>query len=172
MTLYNILGFMTFIVACAAAAAPGVKFRPGEWYAHLDKPPWTPPDWVFAPVWTVLYFMIAIAGFLVWSEGQESGVSSLRDLDEVESVLPLAVFAVQLALNALWSFLFFGLQRPGYAFAEVVLLWLAILATIFLFFPVSAVAGWLLIPYLLWVSFAAGLNYSVWQRNIESKAGR
>lgn len=174
MTLYNILGFMTFIVACAAAAAPGVKFRPGEWYAHLEKPPWTPPDWLFAPVWTVLYFMIAIAGFLVWTEGQVSGGGSLRksDIDGEGDVLPLAVFALQLVLNAMWSVLFFGLRRPGYAFAEIVLLWLTILATIILFFPVHPVAGWLLIPYLLWVSFAAGLNYSVWQRNVEAKSGR
>jgi len=167
MTLYNILGFMTFVVACAAAAAPGVKFQPGEWYAHLDKPPWTPPDWFFAPVWTVLYFMIALAGFLVWTEGREKGEAMGEP-----SVVPLVAFALQLALNALWPYLFFGLRRPGYAFAEILCLEAAILATILLFLPVQPVAAWLLVPYFLWVAFAAGLNYSVWQRNMETKAAR
>ena len=164
MSLYDVLGFMSFFVAVAAAAAPGVKCRPGEWYAHLDKPPWTPPDWLFGPVWTLLYFMIAVAGWLAWDAGRGDGVTARED------VLPLAVFLLQLVLNGLWSFLFFGMQRPGYAFADIVLLFVAILATIVLFFPLHPVAGWLLVPYLLWVAFAAGLNYSVWQRNREHKA--
>lgn len=158
MSLYDVLGFVTFLLVCAAAAAPGMKYRPGAWYAHLDKPPWTPPDWLFAPVWTVLYFMIAVSGYVVWTSGNAEG-----------EILPLALFALQLALNALWSVLFFGLRRPGYAFADIVALWVVILATIVSFFTLQPVAAWLLIPYLLWVSFAAGLNYSVWQRNIEAK---
>jgi translocator protein len=172
MTLYDVFGFMTFLVACAAAAAPGVRFRPGEWYAHLDKPAWTPPDWLFAPVWTVLYFMIAIAGFLVWSEGRVAGAGSARVGGLGNDIVPLAVFLAQLVLNGLWTFLFFGLQRPGYAFADILLLLAAILATIVLFFPLHPVAAWLLVPYFLWVAFAAGLNASVWLRNREHLAAR
>jgi tryptophan-rich sensory protein len=159
MSLYDVFGFMTFLVAVAAAAAPGIKCRPGEWYAHLDKPPWTPPDWLFAPVWTVLYFMIAVSGWLVWEAGRAGGVGPET------GVLALVVFLLQLVLNGLWSVLFFGLQRPGFAFADILLLLAAILATITLFFPLHPVAAWLLVPYFLWVAFAAGLNYSVWQRN-------
>ena len=158
MSLHDVLGFMTFIVACAAAAAPGMKFRPGAWYAVLRKPAWTPPDWVFPVVWTVLYFMIAIAGWLVWT-----GAGSQ------DAVLPLVVFGLQLVFNALWSALFFGLRLPGYAFADLVLLWLAILATILLFLPLHPVAAWMLLPYLLWVAFAGALNFAIWRLN---SAGR
>jgi len=165
MSLYDVLGFMSFLVAVAAAAAPGIKCRPGEWYAHLDKPPWTPPDWLFAPVWTVLYFMIAVSGWLVWDAGREAGMSKA-------DVLPLAVFLAQLVLNGLWSLLFFGLRLPGYAFVDILLLLAAILATIVLFYPVHPLAAWLLAPYFLWVAFAAGLNASVWARNREHLAGR
>jgi len=154
MSLHDVLGFMTFIVACAAAAAPGMKFRPGVWYAALRKPAWTPPDWVFPVVWTVLYFMIAIAGWLVWTGagGQDAA-------------LPLVVFGLQLVFNALWSALFFGLRLPGYAFADLLLLWLTILATILLFLPLHPVAAWMLLPYLLWVAFAGALNFAIWRLN-------
>ena len=161
MSLHDVLGFMTFIVACAAAAAAGMKFRPGEWYAVLRKPVWTPPDWVFPVVWTVLYFMIAIAGWLVWTGAGSEG-----------AVLPLAVFGLQLVFNALWSFLFFGLRLPGSAFADLVLLWLAILATILLFLPLQPVAAWLLVPYLLWVGYAGALNFTIWRLNIPAGSVR
>lgn len=165
MSLYDVLGFMSFLVACAAAAAPGIKCRPGEWYAHLDKPPWTPPDWLFAPVWTLLYFMIAVSGWLVWDAGRVDGAGKA-------AWLPLAVFLAQLVLNGLWSVLFFGLRLPGYAFVDILLLLAAILATILLFYPVHALAAWVLVPYFLWVAFAAGLNASVWARNREHNAAR
>lgn len=152
--LYDALAFLVFLAACAATATTGARYRPGRWYERLDKPSWTPPDWIFGPVWAVLYVMIAVAGFLVWKQADTAPV-----------VLPLAAFALQLALNALWSYLFFGVRRPDYAFVDILLLWLAVLAAILLFFPVDAIAGWLLVPYLLWVSFAAALNYSVWQLN-------
>jgi len=163
MSLYDVMGFMSFLVAVAAAAAPGIKCRPGEWYAHLDKPAWTPPDWLFAPVWTVLYFTIAVSGWLVWDAGRENGISRA-------DVLPIAVFLLQLVFNGLWSVLFFGLRLPGYAFADILLLLAAILATIVLFFPVHPFAAYLLVPYFLWVAFAAGLNWSVWRRNREHLA--
>jgi translocator protein len=123
-------------------------------------------------VWTVLYFMIAIAGFLVWSEGRVTGGGSARVGGLGNDFVPLAVFLAQLVLNGLWSFLFFGLQRPGYAFADILLLLAAILTTIVLFFPLHPVAAWLLVPYFLWVAFAAGLNASVWARNREHLAAR
>ena len=152
--LYDTLGFLAFLAVCAATAATGARFRPGPWYEGLEKPSWTPPNWIFAPVWTVLYVMIAVAGFLVWAQSGTAAVAP-----------PLIVYGLQLVLNALWSYLFFGLRRPDLAFADILVLWLVVLATILLFFPVAAIAGWLLIPYLLWVSFAVALNYSVWQLN-------
>jgi tryptophan-rich sensory protein len=167
MSLYDVMGFMTFLVACAAAAAPGMRFTPGDWYARLDKPRWTPPDRVFAPVWTVLYFLIAVSGWLFWSAGAESDRR-----DEARSLLPLVLFMVQLALNALWPVLFFGLRLPGYAFAGILLLWCAILATILLFAPLQPVAAWLLVPYLLWVTFAAALNFSIWRRSLARRVQR
>lgn len=136
------------------AAATGAIFRPGEWYKQLDKPRWRPPDWIFAPVWSALYVTIALSGWLVW---REAGISG--------ALLPLGVYALQLLLNAAWTPIFFGLHRPGLALVEIVLLWASILATIVLFYPISSAASWLLIPYLAWVSFASGLNFSIWMRN-------
>ena len=127
---------------------------PGEWYASLKKPSWNPPGWIFGPVWSVLYQMMAVAAWLVWGRG---GWSKQRR--------PLFVFLAQLALNALWTPLFFGWHRPGLAFAEIVLLWLAIAATMVAFRPVSRFAAWLLAPYLAWVSFAAVLNFTLWRLN-------
>jgi len=133
---------------------PGVIFRPGAWYQQLDKPRWRPPDWLFAPVWTVLYVSIGLSGWLVLIEAGIAGAA-----------LPLGVYAVQLLLNAAWTPIFFGLHRPGLAVVEIVLLWAAILATIIVFHPGNAVAALLLAPYLAWVSFAAALNMSIWRRN-------
>jgi tryptophan-rich sensory protein len=144
-----------------------MRFTPGDWYARLDKPRWTPPDRVFAPIWTVLYFLIALAGWLVWSTGAEDDRR-----DEARSLLALVAFTVQLALNALWPVLFFGLRLPGYAFVEILLLLLAILTTILLFAPLHPVAAWLLVPYLLWVGFAAALNFSIWRRSLLRRANR
>jgi len=143
-----------FVIACIAAAASGAVFRPGRWYRRLTKPAWNPPDWIFGPVWTVLYGMIALAGWIVWRSGDGAMIA-----------LPLTVYAVQLVLNALWSAIFFGLRRPDLAFAEVILLWLSILATIALFHPISPLAAYLLVPYALWVGFAMVLNYRIWRLN-------
>jgi translocator protein len=143
-----------WLLLCFAAAAFGGLFMPGEWYASLKKPSWNPPGWVFGPVWTTLYVMMAVAAWLVWKRG---GFSAQRPA--------LVLFLVQLALNAAWTPLFFGLHRPGLAFAEMLLLWLAIAATLAAFRRVSRVAAWLLAPYLAWVSFAAALNLGLWRLN-------
>jgi translocator protein len=137
-----------------AAASLGALFLPGEWYAALKKPSWNPPNWIFGPVWTALYTIMAVAAWFVWRRG---GWAAQRR--------PLLVFLAQLALNAAWTPLFFGLHRPGLAFAEIVLLWLAIAATLAAFCSVSRAAAWLLVPYLAWVSFAAVLNFTLWRLN-------
>jgi tryptophan-rich sensory protein len=143
-----------WLVLSFSAASLGAFFMPGEWYATLKKPSWNPPDWIFGPVWSALYTMMAVAAWLVWKRG---GFAAQRR--------PLTLFLVQLALNALWTPLFFGLHRPGLAFAEIVMLWLAIAATLAAFRPVSRPAAWLLVPYLAWVTFAAVLNFTVWRLN-------
>ena len=153
------VAFVGFIAVCFAAAALGGLFtgpatQPGGWYEWIAKPSWTPPSWLFGPVWTLLYGAMAVAGWLVWREG---GWRAQK--------VPLALFFVQLALNTLWSYLFFGLRSPGLAFAEIVALWIAILATLIAFWRVSRLAGGLFVPYLAWVTFAAALNYSVWRLN-------
>lgn len=150
----SLLMLIPFAAGCFVAAAMGAVFRPGEWYKRLDKPRWRPPDWLFAPVWTALYLAIAVSGWLVWREAGMSGAA-----------LPLGVYATQLLLNAAWTPIFFGLKRPDLAAAGIVMLWVAIVATIVQFYPVSATAAWLLVPYLAWVSFAAALAFSVWRRN-------
>ena len=145
------------ITICFSAAWLGSRMTtpsiPG-WYAALRKPTWSPPNWLFAPVWSFLYLSMAVAVWLVW---QKSAIAGTRPA--------LLLFAIQLALNVAWSGFFFALHRPGAAFAEVVLLWISILATACLFWPVSRAASWLMAPYLLWVSFAAALNYCVWKLN-------
>ncbi len=152
--LRSALALAGWLLACFAAAAMGGLFMPGEWYAALRKPAWNPPAWVFGPVWTALYTMMAVAAWLVWRRG---GFAAQRRA--------LALFLVQLALNAAWTPLFFGLRRPGLAFAEILLFWLALAATLLAFRPVSRGAAWLLAPYLAWVSFAAVLNFTLWRLN-------
>ncbi len=150
----KIFGLIGWLLLCFAASAVGALFMPGKWYAALNKPAWNPPGWIFGPVWTVLYAMMAVAAWLVWQRG---GFAVQRR--------PLGLFLVQLALIALWTPLFFGLRQPGLAFAEIILLWLAILATLLAFRPVSRTAAWLFVPYLAWVSFAAMLNATLWRLN-------
>lgn len=149
-----ILALAGWLALCFGAASLGAVFMPGEWYASLKKPSWNPPAWIFAPVWSALYAMMAVAAWLVWKRG---GFSAQRK--------PLGLFLTQLALNAIWTPLFFGLHWPGIAFAEIILLWLAIAATLVAFLPVNRVAAWLLAPYLAWVSFAATLNFALWRLN-------
>jgi tryptophan-rich sensory protein len=145
-----------FYLACFLAAGLGSLFTMvslGSWYTALVKPSWNPPSWVFGPVWTVLYAMMAVAGWLVWRKGGAVSWYALR------------WFAVQLVLNVGWSAVFFGLQMPGLAFGEILGLWVAISATLRTSWRVSRPAGILLVPYLLWVSFAAVLNFAIWRLN-------
>jgi len=125
------------------------------WYTGLAKPSFNPPGWLFGPAWTVLYLMMAIAAWLLWKQG--IGAAGVK--------LALVVFLVQLVLNTLWSILFFGLRSPLAGFVDIVVFWLAILATIVLFFRVSAPAGVLLLPYIAWVTFAAALNAAILRLN-------
>ncbi len=148
------LALAGWLLVCFAAAAFGAMFPPGDWYAALRKPSWNPPNWIFGPAWTALYMMMAVAAWLVWRQG---GWNQQRK--------PLLLFLAQLTLNAAWTPLFFGLRRPDVAFAEIVLLWLAIAATLLAFRSVSRPAAWLLAPYLAWVSFAAALNFTLWRLN-------
>lgn len=148
------LALAGWLLLCFAAAASGAVFMPGEWYAALAKPAWNPPGWLFGPVWSVLYTMMAVAAWLVWMQG---GFAVRRG--------SLMAFLVQLALNAVWTPLFFGLHRPDAAFAVIILLWLAIAWTIAAFARVHRTAAWLLAPYLAWVSFAAVLNGALWRLN-------
>jgi translocator protein len=148
------LVLLGWVVLCFTTALPAAWWPPGEWYAALNKPTWNPPAWVFGPVWSTLYMMMAVSAWLVWRQG---GFARQRG--------PLTLFLVQLVLNAAWSPLFFGLQRPGVAFAEIIVLWLAIACTIIAFRRVHRIAASLLVPYLAWVSFAAFLNGTLWQLN-------
>jgi benzodiazapine receptor len=149
-----IFGFFFWLILCFGAAVFGSFFSPGEWYASLNKPTWNPPSWIFGPVWTLLFAMMAISAWMVWVRGGFSNQS-----------WPLSLFLGQLALNALWSPAFFGLKRPDLALLVILLLWLGIVATIFAFRNVSRPAAALLLPYLMWVSFATVLNAAIWRMN-------
>lgn len=142
------------IVFVAAALGAAASVEAPSFYAQLVRPEWAPPARVFGPVWTVLYALMGIAAWLVWRVGGYR-----------RAQVALNLFLAQLVLNTLWSWLFFGWQKGAVAFADIVVLWLLIVATLVAFWRVKPLAGALLIPYLLWVSFAAVLNYSVWQLN-------
>lgn len=146
-------GLAVWIVLPLLAGAFGSQFQPGPWYAQLDKPAWNPPGWVFGPVWTTLYVLMGIAAWLVWDRHGAAARGALT------------VFVVQLVFNAAWSWLFFGLQRPGLAFAGIVILWALIVWTVVLFWKARRTAGLLLLPYLAWVTFAAVLNFTIWRMN-------
>ena len=150
----NMLGLIGWLAASFAAAWIGSRWMPGEWYAALAKPAWNPPNWIFAPVWTLLYVLMAVAAWLVWRPAGFGGAGGA-----------LSLFIVQLVLNALWTYLFFGQHRLDLALLEIVALWGTILATGILFWGMNRLAGALLLPYLAWVSFAAYLNYAVWSLN-------
>jgi tryptophan-rich sensory protein len=147
-------GLCGWLLVCYAAAAFGAFFPPGAWYAGLEKPSWNPPGWIFGPVWTALYTMMAVAAWLVWKRG---GFTAQRHA--------LAPFLIQLALNAAWSPLFFGLQRPDLAFVVILLLTGSIVWTLVAFGRVHRPAAALLVPYLAWVAFATVLNGVLWRLN-------
>ena len=138
-------------VIVIAAASSGALFKPGDWYAGLNKPSWTPPNWAFPVVWTLLYLMIGYAGWLVWREGGWS--------------LPIMLWGLQIVANAAWSWLFFGMRRMDLALVDVGVLWLSVFAFIVAAWSLSPTASLLFVPYLLWVSTAAMLNHSVRRLN-------
>jgi tryptophan-rich sensory protein len=137
---------LTFCAPLAGLIAP-----PGAWYESLNKPTWNPPAWIFGPVWTLLYLMMAVAAWLAWKRAQSWRV--------------LITYFIQLALNAAWTPVFFGLEQPGWALVVIIALWLAIVQTIRGFRPAGQATVWLLAPYLLWVSFATVLNFTLWRMN-------
>jgi tryptophan-rich sensory protein len=147
------ISFVFFIVAVAVAGLLGSLFSPGDWYAALRKPPWNPPDQVFGPVWTALYFMMALAAWQVSERQHRLSGRALR------------WWFIQLALNTAWSWLFFGLHRTGWALACLAALWVSIGITIRLFRRIRPLAGTLMLPYLAWVSFAFVLNFWIWWKN-------
>ena len=154
----NIFKLVTAIVVSELAGIIGSIFTISaipNWYTTLTKPTLNPPSWIFGPVWTTLYALMGTAAFLVWKKG----------LDRADVRKALFVFGLQLLLNATWSIIFFGLQSPGWAFVNVILMWLAIIWTMILFYKISKISTWLLVPYILWVSFAMYLNYSIWMLN-------
>ena len=150
----GVLALTGWVVLCLAASGTALFVSPGGWYASLRKPSWNPPPWLFGPVWTLLYVMMAVAAWLVWREGGWKRQSR-----------PLGWFIFQWFLNLLWTPLFFGMHRAGLAFIDIVLLWGAISGTLMLFWRVRKAAGALLVPYLIWVTFAATLNFTIWSIN-------
>lgn len=155
MSSRDILYLAGFVGLCLAVGGVSGYFTVAgvrEWFPTLVKPSFNPPSWLFAPVWTVLYIMMGIAAWMVWRQGGDIN-------------LALWMFFIQLALNFLWSFLFFSLRRIDIAFVEIVALWISITATLYLFWNVDMRAGLLLVPYLAWVSFASLLNAAFWRLN-------
>lgn len=147
-------GLGGWIGLCFLAGAFGSMFEPGMWYDMLNKPSWTPPNWIFPIVWPILYLMMGVAAWLIWKDyGFKEGREELK------------WFGIQLGLNAAWSWIFFGKHLIGTALGEILLLWIAILFTLMLFHKKNKIAGWLLVPYLLWISFASALNYAIFQMN-------
>jgi benzodiazapine receptor len=153
-TSFSWVGLVFWAVLSFTAAWIGSRFGPGEWYLTLAKPSFTPPAWIFAPVWTLLYLLMGLAAWLVW---QRSGLAGAK--------LALGLFVVQLVLNAAWSWLFFGEHRIGLALADLAALWLTLAATLLAFWVHRPLAAFLLVPYLAWVSFAALLNFAFWRLN-------
>lgn len=154
----NIFILIVCILGSNLIGASGTIFTrtgAGSWYEGVIKPSFNPPNWVFGPVWTLLFTLMGIAFYLIIKNG----------INSREIKLAALFFIFQFVLNVLWSYLFFGLENPMYSFVEIIFLWIMILATILSFYKVNHVAAYLLIPYILWVSFAAFLNYSIWRLN-------
>jgi len=147
-----------FVSICIAVGGFGAIYTESPravWFDTLRQPDWSPPAWLFGPVWAILYLFMAVAAWLVWRNAR-----SYR-----QTAGALILFGIQLALNLAWSGIFFGLRSPGAAFIEILILWVAIVATMIAFWRVTRLAGLLFVPYLLWVTFASALNYAIWQLN-------
>lgn len=147
----NALSLVGWVALAYSAALSGIAFMPGEWYQGLNKPQWNPPNWIFGPVWTALYLMMGVSAWLVWQQ--------------LNAKPALGLFLLQLALNAAWTPVFFGLKQPGAALIIILAMWCAIAGTIASFWPRSRAAAYMLLPYLAWVTFASALNFKIWQLN-------
>jgi len=155
MKTKKILNLALAIVITEAAGLIGSIFTTPSitaWYTTVNKPSFNPPNWIFAPVWTTLFALMGIAAWLVYEKGWK----------KKEVKLALKIYSAQLVLNTLWSIIFFGLQNPGAAFLEIIALWVTIVATMVVFWKVSRWAVYLFVPYILWVSFAVFLNWTIW----------
>ncbi len=152
----QVVGLVAWLIVSFIAAAIGAtaSVNAGPFYLQLQRPTWAPPANVFGPVWTILYTLMAIAAWLIW---RVDGLRGAR--------LALTLFFLQLAVNAIWSWLFFAWHLGAISFADILLLWTLIVVTLIMFWRIKPLAGALLIPYLLWVSFATVLNYAMWQLN-------
>ncbi len=152
---YRSLGvFLLIVLAVSIIGGVATSGSVDTWYKTLQKPAFTPPDWLFAPVWSLLYIMIAIAGWRIWRQRHAHAITGA-----------MSVYAAQLVLNLGWSLLFFGLQRPDLAGIGIILLLFTIALNIRLFFPIDRSAAYLLLPYLAWVGFASALNIAIWRLN-------
>ena len=157
MTGKSLLVLAVLVIACEGVGIVGAGFTApaiADWYRSLERPSWTPPDWLFGPVWIALYALMAVTAWLVWRQGRVPGVWTAG-----------ALFGVQLALNAIWTPIFFGLRQPGWALLDILLLWAAILLTLVAFARVRPLAAGLLAPYLAWVTYAGALNFALWRLN-------
>jgi benzodiazapine receptor len=153
----NFFKLVTSLIICQLAGFLGSLFTAPaipKWYASLQKPSFTPPGWLFSPVWIFLFVLIGLTLYILWKEYPKRGTK-----------IALVFFSAQLILNLMWSVIFFGLKSPMWAFIEIIILWLAIFLTILKSLKVSKPAGFLLLPYIIWVSFAAVLNYFLWKLN-------
>jgi tryptophan-rich sensory protein len=150
----GLIGFLAATFAAAAIGSAATFTSVKTWYPLLEKPSWTPPGWLFAPVWSALYVAMAVAGWRVWRNQTGSAARAV-----------LRLYAAQLALNALWSVLFFGLRRPDLALIDIAGLWLLLILALFHFWRADWIAGALWTPYVLWVSCACGLNAAIWMLN-------
>ena len=154
INLEDMLSFGVFLAICILAGSAGAIFKPDSWYCSIKKPRWCPPDWLFPLAWSCLYLTIAMAGWLVWRVAGFSGAE-----------IAFTVYGLHMILNFAWSPIFFGLRRIDWAFFEIILFWLTLVATIFLFYGIKPTAAYLLMPYLVWATFAGALNFAVWQLN-------
>jgi benzodiazapine receptor len=155
----ELLKIFAFIIVCQLAGIIGSVFTFSSidiWYASLQRPSFSPPNWIFGPVWLTLYTMMGVSAYLIWKKGWKN--------KEVQK--SLYIFSIQLILNSIWSFLFFGLNNLLLALFEIIILWVFIILTIFKFYKIDKSSAWLLVPYLLWVSFAMILNYYFWMLNV------
>jgi len=155
---FNIFRFIASLIICQLAGVIGSVFTTpaiSGWYASLEKPAFNPPNWIFAPVWIFLYLLMGVTLYILW-----------QNLPKKEAKIALVFFAIQLVLNVLWSVVFFGLELPLLAFLEIIILWIFILLTMIKSSRVSKMPVYLLLPYILWVNFAAILNFFLWRLNI------